>query len=120
MVYGLYRALPGEISSLASVAPRIAGLSDPVEPNEPPRDLTPAFEASGPHDFTVRVSIVRLACQVIAHGEQSALRFPCTRDTGRVHRISPRVRDVASRPCRWDETAGDMQLIWVGRRAVFF
>jgi hypothetical protein len=31
----------------------------------------------------------------------------------RVRRIPPRVRDVASRPCRWDETAGDMQLIWV-------
>jgi hypothetical protein len=92
----------------------------PVELNQPPRDLTPAFEASGPHVFTVRVSIVRLACQVITHEERSALQSLCTRDTGRVHRIPPRVRDVASHPCRWDETAGDMQLIWVGTEAVSF
>ena len=94
-----YLALSPERScSLASVAPQIADLPDPVEPNQPPRDLTPAFEAPGPHVFTVRVSIVRLACQVITHEEQSALQSPGTRDTGRVHRISSRVCDDRETP----------------------
>jgi hypothetical protein len=89
---------PERSCSLASVAPQITDLPDPVEPNQPPRDLTPAFEAPGPHVFTVRVSIVRLACQVITHEEQSALQSPGTRDTGRVHRISSRVRDDRDTP----------------------
>jgi hypothetical protein len=37
----------------------------------------------------------------------------------RVHRIPPRVRDVASRPSKWDETARDIQLIWVRPQAIF-
>ncbi|SHG32203.1 hypothetical protein SAMN05443248_1143 [Bradyrhizobium erythrophlei] len=39
----------------------------------------------------------------------------------RVHRIPPRVRDVASRPSEWDGTATDIQLIWVfGKTEYFF
>jgi hypothetical protein len=31
----------------------------PVGPSAPPRDLAPTIEASGPHDFAVRSSIIR-------------------------------------------------------------
>jgi hypothetical protein len=48
--------------------------------------LDASVEASGPHDFAVRVSTVR----------QRYLR---------VHRIPPRVRDDREPPLWWDETA---------------
>jgi hypothetical protein len=38
----------------------------------------------------------------------------------RVHRIPPRVRDDREPPLQWDETARDMQLIWVGRESEYF
>jgi len=40
---------------------RIAGSSAPGRTDLPSADLTPTTEASGPHDFTVRFSIVRPA-----------------------------------------------------------
>ena len=40
---------------------RIAGSSAPGRADLPSADLTPTTEASGPHDFTVRFSIVRPA-----------------------------------------------------------
>jgi hypothetical protein len=40
---------------------RIAGSSAPGRADLPSADLTPTTEASGPHDFTVRISIVRPA-----------------------------------------------------------
>ena len=47
--------------------------------------LDTSVEASGPHDFAVRLSAVR----------QKRIR---------VHRIPPRVRDDRESPLRWDET----------------
>jgi hypothetical protein len=37
-----------------------------------------------------------------------------------VHHIPPRVRDDREPPLQWDETARDMQLIWVGRESKYF
>jgi hypothetical protein len=49
MVYGLYRALPGEPGFLATVAPeKLAS-----------QELDASVGASGPHVFAVRVSAVR-------------------------------------------------------------
>jgi hypothetical protein len=48
--------------------------------------LDASVEASGPHDFAVRISNVRQRCL-------------------RVHRIPPRVRDDRDTPLWWDETA---------------
>jgi hypothetical protein len=56
---------------------------------------------SGPHAFAVRVSAVR---QRHIH----------------VHRISPRVRDDREPPLLWDETAADIQLIWVSEKQNIF
>jgi len=90
MVYGLYRALPGDrLSCHRRYADRSA-------------NLTPA---SGCQDHTSSPSA--------ASNARQARR--------RVHRIPPRVRDVASRPSEWDETAGDIQLICgFGKPEYFF
>ena len=48
--------------------------------------LDASVEASGPHDFAVRLSAIR----------QRRIR---------VHRIPPRVRDDREPPLEWDETA---------------
>jgi hypothetical protein len=58
--------------------------------------LDASVGASGPHGFAVR--------------KQRHSSF----DIARVHRIPSRVRDDREPPLWWDETAGVMQLIWVG------
>ena len=69
MVYGLYRALPGEPGFLATVAPeKLAS-----------QELDASVGASGPHAFSVRLSAVR----------QKRIR---------VHRILSRVRDDLEPP----------------------
>ena len=50
MVLRLIRDLPGEPCTVATVALGFKVLSDPVEPNEPPQDLTPAW---GRQDHTI-------------------------------------------------------------------
>jgi hypothetical protein len=84
----------------AAYRPR--GATDPVEPNRPPRDLTPAFEAPGTHDFTVRVSIVHLACRLIAHGEQSALRSLARPTLAASTASHPALVTFAKRLCLWE------------------
>ena len=64
------------------------------------------MEASGPYDFIVRVSAVRLACKMPTHGVLPALTYPAPRDTARVHRIQSRVSDDRDTPLKWDWTAG--------------
>jgi hypothetical protein len=77
MVYGLYRALPGEPGFLATVTPeKLAS-----------QELDASVGASGPHDFAVRLSAVR------------QWHFS-------VHRIPSRVRDDRDTPLEWDKTAG--------------
>src|ERR1700724_3746288 len=69
MVYGLYRALPGEPGFLATVTPeKLAS-----------QELDTSVGVSGPHDFAVRLSAVR------------QWHFS-------VHRIPPRVRDDREPP----------------------
>ena len=61
--------------------------------------LDAGVEASGPHDFAVRCSAVRLRAQGIAHGSiKPALRSHLARGHRRVHRIPPRVNDDGQRP----------------------
>ena len=73
-VNGFLRALPGDRPLLSP------------SPMELPHRLNASVEASGPHDFAVRISAIR----------QRRIR---------VHRIPPRVRDDRDTPLEWDETA---------------
>ena len=111
MVLTVYFVLSPAIGCFATVASRIKVLPGPVEPNEPPQDLTPA---SRRQDHTTSPSAAAPSSCVpeFAHGEQSALRFVRTPDAARVHRIPPRVRDDRDTPLVWDETAADMPVIW--------
>ena len=65
------------------------------------RRLDAGVEASGPHDFTVRISTVR------------QWHFS-------VHRIPPRVRDDRDTPLMWGRTARDIEVIWVKREEEYF
>ena len=89
MVYGLLRALPGD---RAFLSPSSSGRTS--------ARLNASVEASGPHDFAVRLSAIR----------QRRIR---------VHRIPPRVRDDRDTPLLWDETPTDIQLIWVRAKTIF-
>ena len=83
MVYGLYRALPGDRAFLPPSPAKVAF-----------RKLDASVEASEPRAFAVRLSAVRYRHL-------------------RVHRIPPRVRDDREPPLRWDETAENTPVIWV-------
>ena len=65
------------------------------------RKLDASVGASGPHDFAVRLSAVR---QRRRH----------------VHRIPPRVRDDRDTPLQGDETAVNLEVIWVFRKSEYF
>ena len=54
--------------------PADEGLSAPGRADFATADLDAGVEASGPHDFTVRSNIVRLARRLTAHGPKPALR----------------------------------------------
>jgi hypothetical protein len=89
---------------------RIAGSSAPGRADLPSADLTPTTEASGPHDFTVRFSIVR-----------PARRCPLTKNRPankrharhrRVHRIlSQRSVTMANAPSSGTGWAGVLKVI---------
>ena len=82
---------------------RIAGSSAPGRTDLPSADLTPTTEASGPHDFTVRFSIVRpaLRCPLT----ETALRTHFTPDTAASTASHPNVRDDGQRPFLGDRMA---------------
>jgi hypothetical protein len=90
-----YNVLSGDRACLTP-PPREYGFVRPVGLAKPPRDLTPTVEASGPHDFAVRRSAVRLRAQGITHGNPPC--DSCARGHRRVHRIPPRVNDDGQRP----------------------
>ena len=90
MVYGLFRTLPGDRAFLSPSLAKVAF-----------RKLDASVEASGPHDFAVRISAVR-------YRHLS------------VHCIPPRVRDDREPPLRWDETAIICEVIWVGENRNIF
>ena len=82
---------------------RIAGSSAPGRTHLPSADLTPTTEASGPHDFAVRISIVRPArrCPLT----ETALRTNFTPDTAASTASHPNVRDDGQRPFLGDRMA---------------
>src|SRR6202048_3624828 len=87
---------------LTSCSPRRPGSFATVTPEKlASQELDTSVGVSGPHDFAVRIGIAR----------QARIR---------VHRIPPRVCDVASRPSEWDRAAGDIGLSRGKREAESF
>ena len=95
-------------------------LCAPGRADWPPQDLTPTIEASGPHDFTVRVSIVRPR----AADRSQAKACPAitsTRPTLPASTAShPDVRDDRDTPLVGDETVTDMQVICANMKSKYF
>src|SRR6266849_2187730 len=89
--YGLFRALPGEIGLVCHRHLAPFG-----------RRLDTGVEASGPHDFSVRVSTIRPS------------------RAARAHRIPLPAWVTCATPLSWDRTVRISELIWVrGERKYF-
>src|SRR5882672_3900539 len=99
----------------ACLPPSPADMSclSPVEPNEPPQDLTPA---SRRQDHTTSPSASSAVVLHAANRSRRAIRpaLASHAQRCRVHRISSRVRDDRDTPLVWDETAAVIEVIWVG------
>src|SRR6202158_3260935 len=83
------------------------------------RRLDAGVEASGPHDFAVRVSAVR---QRAVDRSQAETRPAITSRAQRcrVHCIPPRVRDDRDTPLSGDETARVIEVIWSSGERKYF
>src|SRR6266581_8718782 len=111
--YGLFRALPGDRALLPPSPCGLKVLSSPVEPNEPPQDLTPA---SRRQDHTTSPSASSAVVLHAANRSRRAIRPALASHAQHccVHRTPPRVRDDRDTPLVWDETDAVIEVIWVG------
>jgi len=105
---GFLRALPGDRALLPPSPCGLKVLSSPVEPNEPPQDLTPA---SRRQDHTTSPSA---SSAVVLHAANRSRRAIRPALASHAQRISSRVRDDRDTPLVWDETAAVIEVIWVG------
>src|SRR5712672_4269905 len=117
--YGLFRALPGDRALLPPSPCGLKVLSSPVEPNEPPQDLTPA---SGRQDHTTspyaatslvrplgdRSQAVRPALQSRRAQNAAASQHPIP--TFVTIMIRPSSRDGMARTCRDDLPDGESEI----------
>jgi hypothetical protein len=117
---GFLRALPGDRAFLSPSSSGY-GFVCPVGPTWPPLDLTPASRrqdhTTSPSAATSFVSPPCDRSQAHLHGP--ALPSPRALKHCRVHRIPPRVHDDRDTPLG-DETAGDIEVIWVRRERKYF
>jgi hypothetical protein len=98
MVLTGYLALSPERSAHLPPSPRgLKVLSDPVEPNEPPQDLTPAPRRQD-HTTSPSASAPSSCVPEFAHGEQSALRFARTPNAAASTASHPASVTIAIRP----------------------
>jgi hypothetical protein len=103
-----YFVISPAIGFFATVISRIKVLPGPVEPNEPPQDLTPASRRQD-HTTSPYASAPSSCVPEIAHGEQSALRPHRTPDAAASTASHPASVTIAIRP-----SCGTRQL-WIGR-----
>src|SRR5216684_9236662 len=109
---GFLRALPGDRALLPPSPCGLKVLSSPVEPNEPPQDLTPA---SRRQDHTTSPSASSAVVLHAANRSRRAIRPALASHAQhcRVHRTPPRVRDDHDTPLWWGGMARVLDLIWV-------
>ena len=86
-LYGLYRDLPGDQDLFVTVAPRMMAGLTPGWAGFASSGLDANHEASGPHDFAVRISTVRLRAWQSLTVNRPAIAL--ARRRCRVHRIPP-------------------------------
>jgi len=97
---GFLRALPGDRALLPPSPCGLKVLSSPVEPNEPPQDLTPA---SRRQDHTTSPSASSAVVLHAANRSRRAIRPALASHAQHccVHRTPPRVRDDHDTPLWW-------------------
>src|SRR5258705_5550518 len=121
MVLTVSFVLPGDRDLLPPSPCGLKVLSSPVEPNEPPQDLTPA---SRRQDHTTSPSASSAVVLHAANRSRRAIRPALASHAQhcRVHRISSRVRDDRDTPLVWDETAAVIEVILggAGQQNFFF
>ena len=111
--------LPGDRALLPPSPCGLKVLSSPVEPNEPPQDLTPA---SRRQDHTTSPSASSAVVLHAANRSRRAIRPALASHAQHccVHRTPPRVRDDHDTPLWWGGMATVLDLIWVRWQQVFF
>jgi hypothetical protein len=104
--------LPGDRALLPPSPCGLKVLSSPVEPNEPPQDLTPA---SRRQDHTTSPSASSAVVLHAANRSRRAIRPALASHAQHccVHRTPPRVRDDHDTPLWWGGMATVLDLIWV-------
>jgi hypothetical protein len=95
---------------------RMSGASNPVGPTCL-RNLDASVGASGPHDFAVRISAVRLLAGCSLTGNPPCNAF--ARRRCRVHRIPLRVRDDREPPL-WEQDGRAIEVILATAEAKYF
>src|SRR6266478_344526 len=108
---GFLRALPGDRALLPPSPCGLEVLSSPVEPNEPPQDLTPA---SRRQDHTTSPSASSAVVLHAANRSRRAIRPALASHAQHccVHRTPPRVRDDHDTPLWWGGMATVLDVIW--------
>src|SRR5712671_6972986 len=119
MVLRLIPCSPRRRIRLVTVAGGLKAPSNPVEPDFASASLTPATGARTTRlHRTQKAPIILHAADRSRGSSRPAIAI--ARLTPRVHRIPPRARDDARSPLWWDETAMDLEVIWVRREAKYF
>jgi len=115
---GLFRALPGDRAFLSPSSAEMV-LSKPGRADLTSADLTPA---SRRQDHTILPSAKAPFVSTPFDRSQAEARPAITSRAQRcrVHRIPPRVRDDRDTPLQRDETARDIEVIWVRRERKYF
>src|SRR3984957_12007982 len=118
MVYGLYRALPGDRLSCHRHL-RKPGSSAPGRADSPSANLTPA---SRRQDHTSSPSATNIVRQHAGRRpRETRPAIPCTPDAAASTATRPNVHDDGQRPSDRDGMAEDIQVIWVfGKTEYFF
>jgi hypothetical protein len=106
MVYGLFRALPGDRLSCHR-HPRIAGSSAPGRADLPSANLTPA---SRRQDHTTSPSASNIVRQHAGRrSRETRPAIPCTPDAAASTATRPNVHDDGQRPSDRDGMAADIR-----------
>src|SRR6195256_1633575 len=111
--YGLFRALPGDRALLPPSPCGLKVLSSPVEPNEPPQDLTPASRrqdhTTSPYAATSFVSSPFDRSRAF---RQPALQPRRAQNAAASTASAPRVRDDHDTPLWWGGMRKVLDVIW--------
>src|SRR6266404_6058141 len=115
--YGLFRALPGDEFVLSPSSADMACLS-PVGPT-----CLRKFNTSNGCQNHTALPYAKSVCRLRAVDRSRGSTRPAITSHARrcrVHRIPPRVRDDRDTPPSWDETAVDIEVIWVKPEQKYF